>query len=186
MLLDYFGILVIAVLGGARLKQTLMGEWWAVPLFTHAALSAFLLVIHRHASRRSPLLQRLVAWASALLPFAFQINVSVPLLFRLLSLSGVAFAIWSLAVLGKSFDVSPADRGLVSKGPYRWVRHPLYSSELFSVVVMVILDLSLWNTVVTCALIASLIMRIFWEERIINGYSEYLLKVRDRLLPGVW
>jgi protein-S-isoprenylcysteine O-methyltransferase Ste14 len=186
MILDYIGILVMAVLSGARLKQLLMGEWWAVPLFTHAMLSAFLLVIHRKASRQSPLLQRLVAWSSALLPFAIQINQDIPLFVRILSLAGVGIAIWTLLVLGKSFDVTPADRGLVNKGPYKFVRHPMYSSELFSVIVMVLIDLSLRNILVTMALAASLILRIYWEEKIIKGYPDYSLQVRSRLLPGVW
>lgn len=186
MLLDYFGIAIMAILSGARLKQTLMGEWWAVPLFTHAMLSAFLLIIHHKASRQSPLLQRLVAWVSALLPFAIQISNEVPLFIRILSLAGVAFAIWTLTALGKSFDVTPADRGLVSKGPYKLVRHPMYSSQLFSVVVMVLMDLSFMNILVTCLLAATLVLRIYWEEKIIQGYSEYSLQVRNRLLPGVW
>lgn len=186
MILDYLGIVIMALLSGARLKQALMGQWWAIPLFTHAMLSAFLLVMHRKASRQSPLLQRLVAWASALLPFAIQITVEIPVAIRWLSLAGVAFAIWTLFTLGKCFDVTPADRGLVSKGPYSLVRHPMYSSELFSVLVMALMDLSLRNVFVTLALTASLILRILWEEQIIRGYSDYSLRVRSRLLPGVW
>lgn len=186
MVLDYLGITIMAILGGARLKQTLMGEWWAVPLFTHAMLSAFLLITHRKAHRQSPLLQRLVAWASALLPFAIQINHEVPLILRLFSMAGVAVAIWTLAVLGKSFDVTPADRGLVSKGPYRIVRHPMYASELFSVLVMVLVDLSPRNILVTLALAASLVLRIHWEEEIIHNYTDYSMRVRSRFLPGVW
>jgi len=186
MILDYFGIVIMAILSGARLKQILMGEWWAVPLFTHAMLSALLLLLHRRTNRQSPLLQRLVAWASALLPFAIQINTEVPILTRGVSLLGVVFAIWTLVTLGKSFDVSPADRGLVKKGPYKLVRHPMYASELFSVIVMVMVELSLRNIMVTLALAASLVLRIFWEEKIIQGYQDYSLQVRSRLLPGVW
>ena len=186
MLLDYLGIVVMALLGGARLNQIFAGEWWALPLFIHAMLSALLLVLHRKTKRQSPLLQRLVAWASALLPFAIQMNTAVPTFIRALSLLGVAVAIWTIATLGKAFDVSPADRGLVSKGPYRWLRHPMYASELFSVLVMVVMELSLHNILVTLLLTASLIMRIYWEEKIIGGYSAYSRQVRNRLLPGVW
>ena len=95
-------------------------------------------------------------------------------------------AIWTILVLGKSFDVSPADRGLVSKGPYRWLRHPMYASELFSVVVLVIVELSLRNVLVTLTLAATLVLRIRWEEKIIVGYQDYGNRVRNRLLPGVW
>lgn len=186
MLLDYFGIILMAILGGARLNQVMTGEWWALPLFAHAMLSACMLVLHRKTSRHAPLLQRLVAWASALLPFAIQVNNSVPVVNRILSLSGVVIAIWTIATLGKSFDVSPADRGLVKHGPYKWLRHPMYASELFSVMVIVIVDLSWRNILVTLVLMATLFLRIQWEEKIIRGYSEYGQQVRSRLLPGVW
>ena len=186
MLLDYFGIILMAVLGGARLNQTLAGEWWAIPLFAHAMLSSLMLVLHRKTSRRAPLLQRWTAWASALLPFAIQVNNSVPPVNRFLSLSGVVLAIWSIAALGKSFDVSPADRGLVKSGPYKWLRHPMYASELFSVVTIVVVDLSLRNILVTLILIATLYLRIRWEEKIIRSYADYGSQVRSRVLPGVW
>ena len=186
MLLDYFGIILMALLGGARLNQVLTGEWWALPLFAHAMLSACMLILHRKTSRHAPLLQRLTAWVSTLLPFAIQMDQSVPVFNRFLSLCGVVLAIWAIAALGKSFDVSPADRGLVKRGPYKWLRHPMYASELFSVVAIVIVEMSLRNILVTLVLIATLYLRIRWEEKIIRGYAEYGSQVRNRVLPGVW
>lgn len=186
MLLDYFGIVIMALLGGARLHQTLSGEWWALPLFAHAMISALMLVLHRKTGRHAPLLQRLVAWFSALLPFTVQIEKPVPIALRALSLAGVALAVWTIVVLGKSFDVSPADRGLVVVGPYQWLRHPMYASELFSVLVIVCADLSVRNILVTLLLIVTLVLRIRWEEKLIFGYQDYGNRVRSRLLPGVW
>lgn len=176
----------MALLGGARLNQILSGEWWALPLFIHAMLSSLLLALHHKTEHQSPLIQRLTAWASALLPFAIQIDGIVPVYVRALSLLGVVIAIWSIATLGRSFDVSPADRGLVRKGPYRWLRHPMYASELFSVIVMVLVDLSARNILLTILLVVTLVLRINWEEKIINGYQAYGQQVRNRLLPGVW
>ncbi len=186
MILDLAGIVIMAVLGGARLKQILLGEWWALPLFLHAILSIFLLIFHRKPGRLSPFLQRLTAWASALMPMAIQINGVIPLANRIISMAGVAVAIWTLVILGKSFDVSPADRGLVNRGPYKLIRHPMYASELFSVLAIVIADLSMRNTLITLALILTFVLRIRWEEKIISGYQAYSFEVRSRLLPGVW
>jgi len=186
MLLDYFGIILMALLGGARLNQVIAGEWWALPLFAHAMISACMLVLHRKTSRHAPLMQRLVAWASALLPFAIQVDQVVPAFNRFLSLLGVVLAIWAIAALGKSFDVSPADRGLVKRGPYKWLRHPMYASELFSVLAIVVVDLTWRNGLVTLVLVVTLYLRIRWEENIIRGYAEYGSQVRDRIIPGVW
>jgi len=47
-----------------------------------------------------------------------------------LVLGGVAFAIWAILTLGRHYDLElevHADHELVDSGPYRLVRHPVYS-----------------------------------------------------------
>jgi len=186
MILDYLGILITALLGGARLKQFLSGNLWAVPLFAHALIASLLLVMHKRTGRRSPLLQRITAWVSALLPFAVQIESELPLILRIISMLGVVIAIWTLLSLGRAFDIVPADRGLVQKGPYNYVRHPLYASEFLSVAAVVAVEPSIHNLSVCALLIATLILRIRWEERIITDYQMYSSQVNSRFIPGVW
>ena len=70
------------------------------------------------------------------------------------------------------------------KGPYQFVRHPMYCSELLSVSVMILADLSVRNILVTLILACTLVLRIYWEEKIISGYTSYSQQVRDRLIPG--
>jgi protein-S-isoprenylcysteine O-methyltransferase Ste14 len=45
---------------------------------------------------------------------------------------GTAWAVWSLRSLGRSVAVLAQARELVDIGPYRWVRHPLYTGEIVS------------------------------------------------------
>ena len=45
---------------------------------------------------------------------------------------GTAWAVWSLRSLGRSVSVLAQARVLVDRGPYRWVRHPLYTGEIMS------------------------------------------------------
>ena len=186
MLIDTLGILITAILSGARLHQLLRGEWWVLPLFAHAAISAFLLLTREKTGKKATSWQMVIAWLSALSPFAVQVQNEIPLLLRGLSLIGVLFAVWTLVALGRSFDVSPADRGLVDRGPYRWMRHPMYASEIFSTLMIVFADLSVWNMFVTFVLIGTIVLRIRWEEAIISGYSGYSDRVPSRLFPGVW
>lgn len=68
------------------------------------------------------------------LPNLGQPSTDALLLSTAIVLGGTGFTIWSLASLGRCFGVFPEARGLVTRGPYRWVRHPVYLGELISAV----------------------------------------------------
>lgn len=84
------------------------------------------------------------------------------------------------------------DRGhrVVSTGPYRFVRHPMYAG-LLAVFVCIPLALgSLWGLVVSALNGALFVLRTALEDhtlqRELDGYAEYARRVRYRLIPGVW
>ncbi len=92
----------------------------------------------------------------------------------------------SLAYLGRSFGIVPADRGLVQRGPYRYVRHPVYAFEALFFIGYIVAVPTLRTAVIIALWAALQITRILREERILAGYEEYRRRVRWRLLPGVW
>jgi protein-S-isoprenylcysteine O-methyltransferase Ste14 len=98
-------------------------------------------------------------------------------------------SIASLLSLGRRFGVFPALRGLVTRGPYRLVRHPIYLSYLIADIGY---NLQEWNTGTALLVIAgwtSLIYRIHAEERILSqdtDWSAFTASVRYRLIPGIW
>jgi protein-S-isoprenylcysteine O-methyltransferase Ste14 len=55
-------------------------------------------------------------------------------------LLGAAFSIWALSFLRRSFGLRAAVRELVTTGPYRWVRHPLYAGEIVHILGIAILS----------------------------------------------
>jgi len=84
------------------------------------------------------------------------------------------------------------DRGhqVVTTGPYRYVRHPMYVGTIFFGL-SVPLFLGSWWTFVPCGLIVVLFtIRTALEDRTLReelpGYAEYAQRVRYRLLPGIW
>jgi protein-S-isoprenylcysteine O-methyltransferase Ste14 len=95
----------------------------------------------------------------------------------------------SLLTLRRFFGVRPALRDLVTSGPYRFVRHPIYLSY---VVADIGYNLQEWNAVTLLLVLAgwvSLVYRIYAEERVLSQHAEwpaYVVSVRCRLLPRVW
>ena len=85
-----------------------------------------------------------------------------------------------------------SERGqrVVQQGPYRVVRHPMYTS-LIVLMIGIALILGSWLAVVPAALIGILlVLRTSLEDRMLKaelaGYREYANRVHARLLPGLW
>ena len=84
------------------------------------------------------------------------------------------------------------DRGqtVVSSGPYRHVRHPMYAA-IIVLMVCIALALGSWWAVIPAGLIGVLfVLRTALEDRMLHeelaGYREYVAQVRYRLVPGLW
>jgi protein-S-isoprenylcysteine O-methyltransferase Ste14 len=94
-----------------------------------------------------------------------------------------------LVTLGKRFGVRPALRGLVTAGPYRLVRHPLYLSYVIAAIGF---NLQVWNLATILLVLlgwAAMVYRIVSEERLLArdpNWPTYVALVRYRLIPGVW
>ncbi len=78
----------------------------------------------------------------------------------------------------------------VTTGPYRFVRHPMYSGVLFMSWGMPLLLGSWWALIPGLLIIVLFIVRTSLEDKTLQaelpGYSEYTQHVHYRLIPGVW
>ncbi len=79
---------------------------------------------------------------------------------------------------------------VVSSGPYRYVRHPMYAGFLLFAFGTALLLGSWWGLLGALLLIGIVARRAVLEERALRdeleGYSVYLTRVRYRLLPYFW
>ena len=103
--------------------------------------------------------------------------------------AGLLFAIASVAFLGRCFGVLPDVRGLVTRGPYRLVRHPLYLGEL-TASLGIVLGAQRWAPAFGAWLVClSLqLVRTGYEERSLRAefpeYAPYADRTK-RLIPGL-
>jgi protein-S-isoprenylcysteine O-methyltransferase Ste14 len=125
-------------------------------------------------------------------------TVPLPLALQLAAMGvaalGYALMTWALAVnafFSKVVRIQE-DRGqrVVTRGPYRLVRHPGYVGTIAFELATPIMLGSLW-ALIPGVLAASLtVVRTVLEDRTLqqelDGYQEYARHVPHRLLPGVW
>jgi len=79
---------------------------------------------------------------------------------------------------------------VITTGPYRIIRHPMY----FSVIILYIshcIALGSLFSLITCAFIViTIILRTIREDKMLHekleGYKEYAHKTRYKLIPGIW
>jgi protein-S-isoprenylcysteine O-methyltransferase Ste14 len=109
-----------------------------------------------------------------------------------LQVAAVALAVWARVTFGRrSFHVAanPTEGGLVTWGPYRYIRHPIYTAICVSVMAGVAGHLS-WKIGVCAGLVvASLVMRILCEETLLAAqypdYRQYAARTW-RMVPYVY
>lgn len=79
---------------------------------------------------------------------------------------------------------------VITTGPYRVVRHPMYAGVCLYVIAIPLM-LGSWLGLACAPLfVIGFVLRIFIEERALRrglpGYDDYMARVRWRLMPGVW
>lgn len=121
---------------------------------------------------------------------------AVPPLLQLLGFAGLAVALltasWVLASNPFASRVVRLqdEQRVISGGPYRFVRHPMYSGTLLAWLAAPLALDSWWMFIPSALGIALFVWRTRREDDTLlaqlSGYAVYAQRVRYRLLPGVW
>jgi protein-S-isoprenylcysteine O-methyltransferase Ste14 len=184
---------LLATLPGAReLKFSLAGAANMVWL-TGAAIMA-VMTFARFAPRSATVNLRTIAASGGMLIlpcFMRPTNLSIGALATtglILELFGVVMTQVARVYMGRSFGILPANRGIVAKGPFRWVRHPIYFGWLILSIGYAMSYPNDRNVMLIVATLPFMVWRIDQEEAHLTAdpeYRRYMDRVRYRLLPGL-
>lgn len=123
---------------------------------------------------------------------------SVPFYINIIGFIGVIFAIILLFLvirentyLSRVVEIQE-ERGhrVITTGPYRIVRHPMYLAITFLFISHCFALGSLFSLITCAFVILTIILRTIREDKMLHeqlkGYKEYAQKTRFKLIPGIW
>lgn len=106
-----------------------------------------------------------------------------------LMVAGLGLSILSKLYLNRSFGLIAANRGVKVKGPYRFVRHPMYLGYFADQVGFLLASFSIANLIIYLFAWSFQILRIGEEEKMLRNDPAYQLfanRVTRRLVPGIY
>lgn len=134
-----------------------------------------------------------VAFLGTVLPMLVSPAASDPLLpsalCSILILTGMALHLSAKLSLRRSFGVVAANRGVMSGGAYRVVRHPMYAGYILTQIGFLLSAPAVANLIIIGSVWTMHVARIIAEERVLAtdpSYRELMARTRFRLIPGLF
>ena len=170
------------------------GAWGPRMMFAAFGLYAAAGALRLAGRRREPeaasgLAPALIVALGAMLPLAARPEGRVLWAGGLwVAAAGAVLGILAALSLGDCFGIAPAVRGVVSKGPYRAMRHPMAVSFVLIAGGFLAVHFNPWNATVLGLSSALAVVSALLEERLLLGdgrYRDYAARVRWRFVPGL-
>jgi protein-S-isoprenylcysteine O-methyltransferase Ste14 len=105
-----------------------------------------------------------------------------------LSFASFVVSVWARVSLGRNIGLVPAQRQLVTKGAYRFMRHPIYTGIYFSYLALTLQNYSMINAMIFAVGSALFVVKSFVEEGFLRQdpeYAAYMIGVPWRWIPFV-
>jgi protein-S-isoprenylcysteine O-methyltransferase Ste14 len=94
-------------------------------------------------------------------------------------LLAVALSIWARASFPTGsfrIDATPSAQTVIRRGPYRWIRHPMYAAALTLIWAAVLSHVSFWVVALGIVVAVVVTLRILFEERFLRErYPDYVV-----------
>ncbi len=121
---------------------------------------------------------------------------NIPLFISILSDLFVALGFYLVFLVFKENSFTSAvievdsEQKVITTGPYKLIRHPMYSGALLMMLSSSLALGSYWALIGVALLSCSIIVRLLDEEKFLlinlTGYKDYYRKVHYRLIPFIW
>lgn len=114
--------------------------------------------------------------------------VAPNLLINAVAIVGTAIELWGRFSLGRNIGFVPAQRDIVVRGAYRFMRHPIYSGVFIGFLAEGLAYYSLRNLLITGGAIFWFAIKSLAEESFLKKdavYAGYMERVRWRWFPGL-
>jgi protein-S-isoprenylcysteine O-methyltransferase Ste14 len=184
----------------ARHDQTLL--FFAAAVAARVAVIVFLSLIVvviivrlRPVAKSAGLVPRIFAVAGTCMPSSMILlprnpdSLAINIAALLLVAIGFGFAVYGFMHLNRSASIMPEARRLVTSGPYRLVRHPVYLFEEIGIIGLALPYFSIWAVLWLVLHMACQIQRMNNEERVLRGafpeYDDFARRTK-RLIPGLY
>ncbi|HZF36400.1 MAG TPA: isoprenylcysteine carboxylmethyltransferase family protein [Candidatus Angelobacter sp.] len=149
----------------------------------------------RPVAKASGVLPRLFALVGTCMPSFMTLlprnpdSVAVNTVSLALLAIGSALAVYAFSYLNRSASIMPEARRLVTGGPYRFLRHPVYLFEEIGIIGLALPFASVWALLLLLLHIACQFQRMKNEERVLRGafpeYDDYARRTA-RVIPGLY
>jgi len=109
-----------------------------------------------------------------------------------IALAGYLMTYWVMGTNSYASRIIQVEKEqrVISIGPYRIVRHPMYLGGVISILFTPLALGSYWALPAFALVIPVIVLRLLNEEKILRqelpGYSEYCQSTRSRLIPLIW
>ncbi len=176
--------IIVWAVGALFTKRTVeKPRWWNWQFITPIAVIAALLLARYGGGYSYLVLIESQLW---------QYNIAIAVFGDILVLCGLAVALWSRKTLGGNWSgsvVFKENHELVTSGPYRYVRHPIYSGMLLMLIGTVLASASAMLLFVWAVSFVTLWLKSREEEKLMarhfpSQYPAYLSRTKA-LIPRI-
>ncbi len=187
-----FSVLLFAIYVTRQWHSFALKPYNLLSVASEAIVVAFIVVRRPALSVSTRPLDWFVAFAGTALPMLAEAGgkpvASIYVGFWMMII-GLLLSLWAKLIIQRGFGIASANRGVVAKGPYRFVRHPMYAGYLFVHLGYLLMNPLPWNAVLYAVVWSFQIARILVEERLLKqdpAYVEFASRVKFRLIPGLF